>query len=148
MDSVERLGSIKKYRGFCCRCQETEEYNGLSEALSCSTRKAARSVFGDGFGAFRDGVLGQFTGENEADGGLDFAARQGGFLVVAAQFASFGGDALEDVVDERVHDGHGALGDAGVGVNLIASGPCRRTRCGPCDACRRWLPCPYRPYLL
>ena len=32
---------------------------------------------------------------------------------------SFGGDALKDVVDERVHDAHGFAGDTSVGVNLL-----------------------------
>ena len=32
---------------------------------------------------------------------------------------SFGGDALEDVVDERVHDVHGFAGDTSVRVNLL-----------------------------
>ena len=32
---------------------------------------------------------------------------------------SFGGDALEDVVDERVHDAHGFAGDSSVRVNLF-----------------------------
>ena len=32
---------------------------------------------------------------------------------------SFGGDALEDVVDERVHDAHGFAGDTSVWVNLL-----------------------------
>ena len=31
---------------------------------------------------------------------------------------SFGGDALEDVVNERVHDAHGFAGDTSVRVNL------------------------------
>ena len=35
------------------------------------------------------------------------------------QAGSLGGDALEDIVDERVHDGHGLAGDASVGVNLL-----------------------------
>ena len=30
-----------------------------------------------------------------------------------------GGDALEDVVDEGVEDGHGAVGDTSVGVDLL-----------------------------
>ena len=34
----------------------------------------------------------------------------GSALVVADQLASLTGDALEGVVDERVHDGHGAAG--------------------------------------
>ena len=32
---------------------------------------------------------------------------------------SFGGDALEDVVDERVHDAHGFAGNSSVRVNLF-----------------------------
>ena len=32
---------------------------------------------------------------------------------------SFGGDALENVVDERVHDAHGFAGDTSVRVNLL-----------------------------
>ena len=32
---------------------------------------------------------------------------------------SFGGDALEDVVHERVHDAHGFAGDTSVRVNLL-----------------------------
>jgi hypothetical protein len=75
--------------------------------------------FGDGLGALRDGVLGELTGEDEADGGLDLAGREGALLVVPDQVAGLGGDAREDVVDERVHDGHGAARDAGVGVHLL-----------------------------
>ena len=32
---------------------------------------------------------------------------------------SFGGDTLEDVVDERVHDAHGFAGDTSVRMNLL-----------------------------
>jgi len=76
-------------------------------------------VLGDGLGALRDGVLGELTGEEEADGGLDLPAGDGGALVVVRQAARLGGDALEDVVDERVHDAHRLGGDAGVGVHLL-----------------------------
>ena len=76
-------------------------------------------VLGDGLGALRHGVLGKLTGKDEANGGLDLAGRHGGLLVVAAQTASLTGGLLKDVVDERVHDGHSAAGDAGVGVHLL-----------------------------
>ena len=76
-------------------------------------------VLGDGLGALRDGVLGQLTGEQEPDGGLDLPGGDGGPLVVVGEPGGLGGDALEDVVDERVHDGHGLGGDAGVGVHLL-----------------------------
>jgi len=76
-------------------------------------------VLGDGLGALGDGVLGELTGKEEADGGLDLPAGDGGALVVVSQAARLGGDALEDVVDERVHDAHRLGGDAGVGVDLL-----------------------------
>ena len=44
---------------------------------------------------------------------------RGGFLVVANQFAGFGRDLVEDVVDEGVHDGHTFLGHTGVWVDLF-----------------------------
>ena len=64
-------------------------------------------VLGDGLGAFRDGVLGQFTGEEETDSSLDLPGGDGGALVVVSEAGSFSGNALKDVVDEGVHDGHG-----------------------------------------
>ena len=64
-------------------------------------------------------MLGELTGEDEAHGGLDLPGGDGGLLVVAGELGSLGGDLLEDVVDEGVHDGHGLGGDAGVGVHLL-----------------------------
>ena len=74
---------------------------------------------GDGLGALRHGVLGQLAGQDEAHGGLDLPGGHGGLLVVAGQGGGFGGDLLEDVVDEAVQDGHGLGRDAGVGVDLL-----------------------------
>ena len=76
-------------------------------------------VLGDSLGALRDGVLGKLTGEDEADGGLDLTRGDGGLLVVGSELGGLGCDALEDVVDEGVQDGHGAVGDAGVWVHLL-----------------------------
>ena len=78
-----------------------------------------RSVLGHGLGAFRDGVLGELTREQESDGGLDFSGRDGGLGVVLGQLGGFGGDSLEDVVHERVHDEHALGRDAGVWVHLL-----------------------------
>jgi len=64
-------------------------------------------------------VFGQLSGEKKTDGRLDFAACDGRPLVVVGQTGRFTGNALEDVVDERVHDGHGLGGDAGVGMDLL-----------------------------
>jgi hypothetical protein len=88
-----------------------------SQPTSCLG--GGRGVLGDGLGALRHGVLGQFAGERQADGRLDLAGGQGGLAVVAGELASLGRDALEDVVDEGVHDGHALLGDARLGVHLL-----------------------------
>ena len=79
----------------------------------------AAGVLGHGLGAFADSVLGQFTGQEETDGGLDLPGGDGGTLVVVGQTGSLGSDSLKDVVDERVHDRHGFAADAGVGVDLL-----------------------------
>ena len=79
----------------------------------------AAGVLGDGLGSLAHGVLGELTGQEETDGGLDLPAGDGGTLVVVGQTGSLGSDALEDVVHEGVHDGHGLAGDAGVGVHLL-----------------------------
>ena len=76
-------------------------------------------VLGDGLGTFRDGVFGQFSGEEEPDSSLDLPGSDGGPLVVVGQFGSLGSDTLEEIVDERVHDAHGLGGDTGVGVHLL-----------------------------
>ena len=64
-------------------------------------------------------MLSELTGEEETDGSLDLTGGEGVLLVVANETGGLGGDLLEDVVDERVHDGHGSLGDAGLGVHLL-----------------------------
>ena len=39
--------------------------------------------------------------------------------VVSHKAGALSGDLLEDVVDERVHDAHGSLGDTGLWVDLL-----------------------------
>jgi hypothetical protein len=79
----------------------------------------ARRKLGDGLSTLRHGVLGELTRKEETDGSLDFARRQGGLLVVARQAGRLQSNALEDVIDEGVQDGHTTLGDTSVGVNLL-----------------------------
>ena len=79
----------------------------------------AAGVLGDSLGALRHGVLGQLSWEVESHGSLDLAAGDSVLLVVLRQAGRLGGDALKDVVDERVHDAHGLAGDASVGVDLL-----------------------------
>ena len=75
--------------------------------------------FGDCLGSFSDGVFGKFSGEYQFNGRLDFTGAEGVFLVVSDQLGGFQGNSVEGVVNERVHDGHGLLGDSGFGVNLF-----------------------------
>ena len=76
-------------------------------------------IFGDGLGALAHGVLGQLAGKEKTHRCLHFAARDGGAAVVVGELGGLVGDALEDVVDERVHDAHGLARDARVGVHLL-----------------------------
>ena len=64
-------------------------------------------------------MLRKLTGEQEAHGSLDLAGGKGVLLVVADETGRLRGDLLEDIVDERVHDAHGLLADAGLGVHLL-----------------------------
>ena len=91
----------------------------LSRAVCEVTSLLGAGVFGDGFGALADGVLGQLTGEQETDSSLDFSARDGGPAVVVGKSGRLSGNALEDVVHERVHDAHGLAGHTSVGVHLL-----------------------------
>ena len=58
----------------------------------------------DGLGGFGDGVLGEVSGELEADGGLDFSGAHGGLLVGAGKSGGLGGDLVEHILDEGVQD--------------------------------------------
>ena len=64
-------------------------------------------------------MFGQLAGQKETDGRLDFPGRDGRAFVVFGQTGRLSGDALENVVDEAVHDRHGLRGNAGVGMNLF-----------------------------
>ena len=55
----------------------------------------------------------------EPHGCLDLPAGDGVLLVVVGQAGRLGGNPLEDVVHERVHDAHGLAGDARVRVDLL-----------------------------
>jgi len=64
-------------------------------------------------------VLGEFTGEQKTNGSLDLTRGDGRPLVVVSEATGLGRDALEDVVDEGVHDTHGLRADAGIRVDLL-----------------------------
>ncbi|KAM9770706.1 uncharacterized protein ACNS7B_011687 [Menidia menidia] len=67
----------------------------------------------------KHGVLGQLTGQQEANSRLDLPGGDGGALVVVSQAGGLRGDPLEDVVDEGVHDAHRLGGNPGVGMDLL-----------------------------
>jgi hypothetical protein len=50
---------------------------------------------------------------------LDFSGRDGRLLIVGSQLGRLSGNSLEYVVDERVEDGHSAVGDTSVRVDLL-----------------------------
>ena len=81
--------------------------------------KSLLDVFGDSLGSFRDSVSGEFSGEDELDSRLNFSGGESSSLVESDELGSFGGDSVEGVVDEGVHDVHGLLGDTDVGVHLL-----------------------------
>lgn len=93
----------------------------MSSSLTCVrvVDLLGRCVLGDGLGSLADGVLGQFSGQEQTNSCLDFSTGDGRSSVVVSQTRCFGGDTLEDVVDEAVHDAHGLGADAGIGVNLL-----------------------------
>ena len=76
-------------------------------------------VLGDSLGSLRNGMLGQLTGQKQTDSGLDFSAGDCGPPVVVGQTGCLGSNALKDIVDKAVHDGHGLAGDTSVGMYLL-----------------------------
>ena len=57
--------------------------------------------------------------KTEYHGRLDLQAGDGVLLVVVGQTRCLGDNPLKDVVDKRVHDGHGLAGDARIRVDLL-----------------------------
>ena len=64
-------------------------------------------------------MSGEFSGEDELDSRLDFSGGESSSLVESDELGAFGGDSVEGVVDEGVHDVHGLFGDTDVGVDLL-----------------------------
>ena len=81
--------------------------------------KNGAGVLGYSFFSLRHGVLGQFSGEEQTDSGLDLSGGDGASPVVMCQSACLSGDTLEDVIHEGVHDGHSLAGYTSVWANLL-----------------------------
>lgn len=78
-----------------------------------------RAELGHSLGSFRDSVLGKFSRKHQSNCRLDFTRRKSRLLVVSGKLSGLSGNALKDIVNERVHDGHSLLRDTSVRVNLL-----------------------------
>ena len=61
----------------------------------------------DSLGALRHSMLGKLSRQDEPDSSLDLTGCDCWLLVIASQLGGFGGDFVEDIVDEGVQDRHG-----------------------------------------
>jgi len=86
---------------------------------SLGTIVLGTAELGNSLGSLRDSMLGELTRKHKTNSSLDFAGRKGCLLVVGGKLSSLGGNSLEDIVDEGVHDGHALLGDTSVRVHLL-----------------------------
>ena len=64
-------------------------------------------------------MLSEFSRKEKSDGSLDLSGGESMLFVISDEFGRLGGNLLENVVDEGVHDGHGFLGDSSLWVNLL-----------------------------
>ena len=92
---------------------------GCKTSVSVKRWCLSRRELGNSLSSLTDGVLGKLSGEHKTNGRLDLARAQGGLLVVGGELSGLSSNALEDIVDEGVHDGHTLLADSGVRVDLL-----------------------------
>ena len=78
-----------------------------------------RGILGNRLTSLRHGVLRQLTGKKQTNSGLNLSARQCRLVVVTSQVDGFVRQSLEDIVHERVHDGHRTFADTHIGVYLL-----------------------------
>ena len=64
-------------------------------------------------------MVGKVSWKDELDGSLDVGGGKSDLLLVSGELGGLNSDSLEDVVDERVHDGHTLLGDSDVSVDVL-----------------------------
>lgn len=83
------------------------------------TLDSAGAVLGHSLGTLGDGMLGEFTGEEETDSSLNLAGSESLGVVVRSELGCLGGDALKEISNEGVHDAHGLGRDTSIRVNLF-----------------------------
>ena len=64
-------------------------------------------------------MSGELSGQDQFNCGLDFSGGEGSSLVESDQLRAFSGDSVESIMDERVHDVHGLLGNTNVWMYLL-----------------------------
>ncbi|KAF7823575.1 hypothetical protein G2W53_021719 [Senna tora] len=108
---------------FCIHPKPTYAYKSQSRVTNFPqinfSDPSRASEFGHRLRPFRNGVLGQFSGQHESHGGLDLPGSDRRLLVVASEPRRLLSELLEDVVDEAVHDPHGLAGDSNVRMDLL-----------------------------
>ena len=82
-------------------------------------KKSLLDVFGDGLGSFWNSVSGEFPREDKLNSGLDFSGWESSSFVESNELWTFGGNSVEDIVNEGVHDVHGFLWDSDIWVHLL-----------------------------
>ena len=89
------------------------------ESLVSEKNLLGGSIFRYSFGSFGDGVLRQFSGKQEPDCRLYFPRCNSRSLIVVGEPARFRGNSFENIVNERIHYGHGLGWNTGVRMNLL-----------------------------
>ena len=74
-------------------------------------------------------MFGQFAGENQPYGSLNFAGADGGFFVVEGDFGGLGSKTFKDVAAKGVANTHCFVGHADVGMDLFQD--CAISICSP-----------------
>lgn len=82
-------------------------------------RRLRRRELSDRARSLGNSVLRELTGENQTHRRLDLTRRDGALLVVAGKLRGLRGNALENVLHERVQNSHGLVRDTRVRVHLL-----------------------------
>merc|ERR1711962_1194424 len=103
--------SVKQLKTWYRKCRE--------ENIANKSHLLGACVLCDSLGALGHSMLSKFSWQKEANSCLDLTRSDGGPLVVVGQLAGFSSGPLKQIVDKRVHDGHGLGRDSSVRVNLF-----------------------------
>ena len=83
------------------------------------SRRLCRRELGNRARSLSNSVLRELTGENQTHRRLDLTRRDRALLVVAGKLRGLRGNALENILHERVQNSHGLVRDTRVRVHLL-----------------------------